>query len=614
MRKLSFVWCAGLLVAAVGGLGASSAKAAAQEASRLSEQVVNTGTLGRLHVTRSGRVVANIPPAPATPTPQTEPLESLQGGNCGVLASHTGASFTGGTYTLQGGFAEQEIAAVQYAVPAAAFPIKLDLFEAIFGTQAATVTTTTQYTILVWSGPPTGAPIFEVSSDNVILPHIQIPPGTNGVNLQFSVDPGDPDQIIINNDGSNTFSIGVRIDVHNEQTANPCFTAPPASRNAFPATDNTVSPAPCALYPELQQPLRNWLFGVNCGPNGCPANGGWSSFAGLAADTNVLGFCIPGCRPHGDWVMRATWSSLACTPGVGACCFGDGSCQTLAVADCQAQGGTYQGDGVDCASANCPQPTGGCCFSNGSCIVLSAANCQTAGGSYVGDNTTCAANNTCPLGACCLPDGTCTTTVAAACSSAGGTFRGAGTNCANANCPPPTGACCLGNGGCIRVTASDCALISGTYLGNGSACTPQNTCPTGACCFADGTCAVRTSVACANEGGSFAGVGVSCANANCPQPTGACCLSNGACLVLGRTDCLVIPGASFAGANTTCEACNPACAADFNGDGDLNPDDLGDYINCYFAVPPCAEADFNGDGDTNPDDLGDYINAYFLGC
>ena len=56
------------------------------------------------------------------------------------------------------------------------------------------------------------------------------------------------------------------------------------------------------------------------------------------------------------------------------------------------------------------------------------------------------------------------------------------------------------------------------------------------------------------------------------------------------------------------------CPADFNNDGDLNPDDLADYINCYFSSPPCPQADFNADSDTNPDDLSDYINAYFAGC
>lgn len=58
----------------------------------------------------------------------------------------------------------------------------------------------------------------------------------------------------------------------------------------------------------------------------------------------------------------------------------------------------------------------------------------------------------------------------------------------------------------------------------------------------------------------------------------------------------------------------PACAAEFNDDGDLNADDLADYINCFFAVPTCPQGEFNGDGDLNADDLADYINAFFAGC
>ncbi len=57
---------------------------------------------------------------------------------------------------------------------------------------------------------------------------------------------------------------------------------------------------------------------------------------------------------------------------------------------------------------------------------------------------------------------------------------------------------------------------------------------------------------------------------------------------------------------------DPVCPADFNGDGTADPDDLADYIACYFT-PPCGQADFNGDGNTDPDDLSDYIAAYFGG-
>lgn len=57
----------------------------------------------------------------------------------------------------------------------------------------------------------------------------------------------------------------------------------------------------------------------------------------------------------------------------------------------------------------------------------------------------------------------------------------------------------------------------------------------------------------------------------------------------------------------------PPCPADFNLDGDLNGDDLADFINAFFSVPPAAGTDFNNDGNTDADDLADYINAFFAG-
>ena len=58
----------------------------------------------------------------------------------------------------------------------------------------------------------------------------------------------------------------------------------------------------------------------------------------------------------------------------------------------------------------------------------------------------------------------------------------------------------------------------------------------------------------------------------------------------------------------------PLCTADFNADGELNPDDLADFIGCYFAEPSCAAADFNTDAEVNPDDLADFIGAFFANC
>lgn len=79
------------------------------------------------------------------------------------------------------------------------------------------------------------------------------------------------------------------------------------------------------------------------------------------------------------------------------------------------------------------------------------------------------------------------------------------------------------------------------------------------------------------------------------------------------------------------------CAAEYNGDGVLNTDDLSDYITDYFATPavpgpggyataggcpgapaPYAtlgyKADFDRSCTLNTDDLSDYITAYFTGC
>ncbi|MGQ0627867.1 MAG: hypothetical protein ACT4PL_07175 [Phycisphaerales bacterium] len=58
----------------------------------------------------------------------------------------------------------------------------------------------------------------------------------------------------------------------------------------------------------------------------------------------------------------------------------------------------------------------------------------------------------------------------------------------------------------------------------------------------------------------------------------------------------------------------PVCLADINGDGILSPDDLDDYITCYFNVPPCPLADTNFNGIVSPDDLDNFITTFFNGC
>ncbi len=100
-------------------------------------------------------------------------------------------------------------------------------------------------------------------------------------------------------------------------------------------------------------------------------------------------------------------------------------------------------------------------------------------------------------------------------------------------------------------------------------------------------------------------------------------------------------GNGIAGGNAviTFTVSAPACVLEYNNDGTLNPDDLGDFITDYYTDPPLPgpggyaiacpgeaapydqgyKAAFTPDGSGQcippfPDNLGDYITGYFQGC
>ena len=128
------------------------------------------------------------------------------------------------------------------------------------------------------------------------------------------------------------------------------------------------------------------------------------------------------------------------TGGVtGACCHTDGSCTVDTEANCNAAGGTYQGDGTTCAGVTCPQP-GACCETDGTCTMSTQVGGADCTGTYQGDDTTCA-GVTCPQpGACCATDGTCTMSTqvgGADCTGGGGTYQGDDTTCTPNPCPQP---------------------------------------------------------------------------------------------------------------------------------------------------------------------------------
>lgn len=455
---------------------------------------------------------------------------------------------------VQAGFAENELAASTYVLSADDFPIIVEEAWILFGTFGTTVTTTTEWTVQYWEGTPaSGNLVAQFSSDDVILPHLTIPPGSNGVYVVVQGDTEEP--IVLQNNGSNQFTIAFRIDSHNNQTSNPCLTAPPSASNAFPTTDVNG----------LQFPTQNWLFGVDCGSFGCPPNGGWATFQQLASF----------CTPSGDWIMRALWRSIDCSELAGACCLTDGSCAIVTGSSCLDSGGIYQGDGVTCVGVSCPDPTGACCFPDLSCLEdIEESNCVNADGQWLGANTDCT-GDPCALGpgACCVPS----------------------------------------TGGCLELDPDDCALVQGIYQGEGLACSSIVCFPMGACCLPDGSCEDGGGVGispedCAALGGTFQGDGLLCATIPpCPLPTGACCVPLG-CLVLSEDDCGVV-GGSWGGGGTDCEdgdgsgnadVCE-ACPADLDDSGAI---DFGDLLAILAAWGPC--------GDPCPEDL-DESNAVDFG-
>lgn len=520
----------------------------------------------------------SVPLFQVSPTGQSLAPQSRNG--CPEeIVTHTDADFTGGTYTVQAGFAETEIAAASFVVDAADFPMIIRLTEMIFA-QNHWNETTTQWSMLVWEGTPSGPADYTFSSDGIILQPLTLPyGGSQGANIAVSVDPGDPEQILLYDDGSHTFSVGYRIDQHNNQTGSGCSGGDiPADQNAFPTTDISG----------LDAPTENWLYGIDCGILGCPPFGGWSTFA----DLSIL------CRPSGDWVLRATYEPLDCTTA-GACCLSEGACAYKNETDCTAAGGTFQGIGTSCTPNPCPQPPGACCdpervctddvqqedcqdpgyafftgeecsgitcpwpgaccfFDTHDCDPLTESLCTATEGFYMGHGTDCDfVDCTQPFGACCDVYGLCTNGVLESdCQGAQDTFFELQT-CAEVTCPAARGACCGDGGGCLQYQEEDFCenTLGGIYAGDGTDC-DDNVCDPGACCMPDGSCQDVVQAECIELGGTFQGIGTDCATAGCPQPQGACCVNENCVPDQTEANCIGF-GGTWVGPFTDCGPPDP---------------------------------------------------------
>ena len=162
----------------------------------------------------------------------------------------------------------------------------------------------------------------------------------------------------------------------------------------------------------------------------------------------------------------------------GACCFTDGSCQVLTAPACLAAGGTYQGNDVTCAQANCPPPPPrfeACCFIDGTCVVAEVGQCPP-GSVGQGDGTNCDPNlcqDNRESQACCFPDGSCVDAFVGECP-AGSTPQAIGTACATFTCPQPQfEACCFEDGSCVDAPLGQCPAGS-IGRGAGTSCATVN--------------------------------------------------------------------------------------------------------------------------------------------
>lgn len=210
--------------------------------------------------------------------------------------------------------------------------------------------------------------------------------------------------------------------------------------NSMPINVTVSSGDAIIVTLELANPTNTVIGGANfvSDIDGCTANANilFSSSSGMWFDAcTFIG---------GDLVFRVI---IDCDEE-GACCFDDGTCALLMVNDCEAQSGTFAGEGVDCITANCPQPIGACCIpSTGECVDLLQSECTAVAGVWVGLDTSCATTVCFLPGACCMPDGSCTDTGnQGQCNTAGGSFQGNGTTCAAVSCLQPCPADIIVNG------------------------------------------------------------------------------------------------------------------------------------------------------------------------
>ena len=336
--------------------------------------------------------------------------------------------------------------------------------------------------------------------------------------------------------------------------------------------------------------------------------------------------------------------------------------------------GSYEGGGVTLLSFDCSDGVGACCFGDGTCAITGMLACMNSNGVYNGDGTTCEAD-TC-VGACCMEDGSCEVLGPQACVDSNGVYSGNGTGCDPNECPQPEigdncglawpielpaemgvidtngytcgrgnsySDTCLGSydGGediVYDITATEDICVDISVASNNSenwiGVALSDECPLGELCIAANGSSSATSVA--MEGLVLVpGVDYSLMIDTYPSPdclssftlaitestacgVGACCLGTPECVEMFEESCIAA-GGTYAGDGTV-------CGSDCDADGVMDicallagePDCNGNAIpdSCDITAGTSADLDGNGvpdecDPDCNGNSIPDGLDIMY---
>lgn len=237
------------------------------------------------------------------------------------------------------------------------------------------------------------------------------------------------------------------------------------------ACRNVTSAAQC-------QTNETFILCVTCSAQPCDPRGACCFInANNQRECQVLPESACDAIANSTFTQGVGCSPTLCPVRFGACCLGTAGCQIVPEGQCPASG-SFQLGGT-CDSNPCFVA---CCYPDGSCVTVAPADCQFT---ILAPGTTCSPD-ICPKGACCdEPAGVCYTTYRRDCEARGHTWLGAGVTCPTDRCGIQTGACCfpvqVGAAlfpcrittklGCISVTGAP-----GSWLA-GETCRPNPCCP-----------------------------------------------------------------------------------------------------------------------------------------